>query len=191
MNHGPAAFNRLIVFIVGAAMIVVGAAAIGWKSNASWIHDRMQRLDLNWFRTAPDSSWWVWALVGVAVIGVVLGIWLLAVNVRPQRARTLSLPGSNAGGKLTLAPNKVADAIADEIAAAPEITSAKARALDDRKRELVQVTVVAAPEVSYDDIIARLREAAENLRVALPDESLRPRFLVHLDGARDSASRVR
>ncbi len=190
MNTLPAALNRVVAFVIAVAMLAVGAAGITWELKVTWVRDRIADIDASWFDRAPDAGWWVYALAGIAVGGIVIGLFLLSVNLRPRRISDVELPGSDSSGTLSVSPGKIADAVADDLAHHRLVTSTRSKAVDDRKRRLLEITVTADPGTSFDDLIPVVEDAHRQVRGALPGSDLRARILIHLEKSKRSTPRV-
>ncbi|MBT0567300.1 hypothetical protein [Williamsia sp. CHRR-6] len=181
MNAIPATWNRFVTLVLSAAFLVVGGATIAWQLKVTWVRDRIADIDQNWFQTAPDQSWWKYSLAGIAAGTIVFGLVLLIVNARPRKTGTVVLPGSDRSGVLSANPAKIAKAVADDLEHNRVISSAKAKAVDDRKRRLLEVTVTADPRYDYADVLTAVQRAEEQVAAALPGSDVRPRFLIHLE----------
>lgn len=190
MNALPAGLNRVVAFLVAVAMIVVGAAAIAWELKVTWVRDRIADIDASWFDRAPDAGWWVYVLAGIAVGGIVIGFLLLSVNARPRKIGDVELPGSDNSGTLAVSPGKIANAVADDLAHHRLVTSTRSKAVDDRKRRLLEITVIADPKTSFDDLLPVVENAQRQIRGALPGSDLRARILIHLEKSKGSPQRV-
>ena len=180
MNALPAGVNRLITLLLGAAFIVVGAAAIAWELKVQFVRDQLDKIDLSWFDRTPDQSWWLYVLIGIAVVGIVLGLLLLGMNSRPRKTGSVVLPGSDESGTLSVNPSKIAGAVADDLERHRLITSARSRAVDDRKRKMLEITVEAESDRDFGDIVEVVGKAEQQIAAALPGSEIRPRFQIHL-----------
>ena len=180
MNAFPAGVNRLITFLLGAVFIVVGAVAIAWQLKVQQVRDQLDKIDLSWFDRAPDESWWLYVLIGIAVGGILVGLLLLLMNSRPRKTCSVVLPGSDASGTLMVSPAKIANAVADDLARHRLITSTRSRAVDDRKRIMLEVTVEAESTRDFAEIAEVVGRAEQQIAAALPGSEVRPRFQVHL-----------
>ncbi len=190
MNALPASLNRFVAFLVAVAMIVIGGTAIAWELKVTWVRDRIADIDASWFDTAPDAGWWVYVIAGIAVGGIIIGFGLLAVNARPRKIGAVELPGSDSSGTLSVAPAKIANAVADDLAHHKLINSTRSKAVDDRKRRLLEITVIADPTTSFDDLLPVVENAQKQIRGALPGSDLRARILIHLEKSKASTQRV-
>ncbi|GAA2058953.1 alkaline shock response membrane anchor protein AmaP [Williamsia deligens] len=181
MNALPAGVNRLITFLLGAVFIVVGAGAIAWELKVRQVRDQLDKVDLSWFERAPREGWWLYVLIGIAVGGILIGLLLLALNSRPRKTGAVVLPGSDASGTLSVNPSKIAAAVADDLERHRLVSSTRSRAVDDRKRKLVEVTVVADADRDFAELAELVGRAEQQVAAALPGSEIRPRFQIHLN----------
>lgn len=180
MNRLPAGLHRLTVILVGVALIVVGAGAIAWRVSAHPVDEWVQRIDTDAVVRFGDSAWWPAVLGGVLVAGVVFGAVLMFTAVRPTKAARVVLPASSAAGRLTVPPALLASAAANDLAKHPLIVGADGKALNDRRRMLVRLTVEARPHRSYPEIADICRSTRDDLIAALGDSPVHVQVLIHL-----------
>ncbi|WP_045821041.1 hypothetical protein [Williamsia herbipolensis] len=180
MNVLPAGVNRLITLLLGLVFIAVGAVAIAWELKVQQVRDQLDKIDLGWFDRTPDQSWWLYVLIGIAVGGILIGLLLLALNSRPRKTGTVVLPGSDGSGTLAVNPGKIANAVADDLARHRLITSTRSRAIDDRKRVMLEITVEAESNRDFAEITEVVGRAEQQIAAALPGSEVRPRFQIHM-----------
>ena len=82
MNRWISAVDRIIVLIVGIALLAAGAYAIAWDAGASLIRTWVSRLDREVLFGLPEEPWWHWVLSGTFVLCVFAGFGLLYLNLR-------------------------------------------------------------------------------------------------------------
>ncbi|MEH3153786.1 MAG: hypothetical protein PGN29_00040 [Gordonia paraffinivorans] len=186
MNALPAGVNRLITFLLGVVFIVVGAVAIAWELKIQQVRDQLDKIDLSWFDRTPDQSWWLYVLIGIAVVGILVGLLLLGMNSRPRRTGPVVLPGSDESGTLSVNPSKIAAAVADDLERHRLVTSTRSRAVDDRKRKMLEITVEADSNRDFAEIVEVVGKAEQQVAAALPGSEIRPRFQIHLSTPKKS-----
>lgn len=60
MNRWISVVDRIIVLIVGIALLAAGAYAIAWDAGASLIRTWVSRLDREVLFGLPEEPWWHW-----------------------------------------------------------------------------------------------------------------------------------
>ncbi|MFH5211792.1 hypothetical protein ACHIPZ_26850 [Antrihabitans sp. NCIMB 15449] len=161
MNRLIVGIDRAVLLVVALALLVLGALLLLWRGGVEIARDVFAHADRRWYQLAPQQVWWDWVIAGVAVGALILGVWLLLANLRRHRLGSVEVDGTDELGTLTVNTGQVGNAVATMIAQHPAIQSASARAIVDRGRRTLRITVVAEPDVSLDHI---RRIAANSLR---------------------------
>ncbi len=107
MTHRTAAVNRLIVLLVGLALLGFGAYAIAWDLQVPIVREWVSRYDRARVTALPDQGWWGWALAATVVVGLVFGIVVLALDLTRRRTSAVAVPDRESGTYVTvdLAPS--------------------------------------------------------------------------------------
>lgn len=152
--------DRCAGALLGLALIAVGAAAVAWRRG--YLPDDYARVDAHALRDASESSWWLWAVGLTGLLLVLVGLrWLLG-HLPHRSAGAQPLPSSNSNGRLTVDASAIASAAAENLAARPNIVSAKGRALRDRDGVVLEVRAVIDPAADLygvaDDAAATRRQ---------------------------------
>ncbi|MGV9857223.1 hypothetical protein ACWDTD_01075 [Gordonia sp. NPDC003425] len=180
MNRGPATLHRITAGIFGIAVLLVGVGAVLWQLHVPVVREWADHLDAGWASRLARTDWWIVVLFGVAIVGLVWSWSLLATAIRPNKVDELELSGSNADGRLTVAPKLIAAAVADDLAGNTMFDEVTAKALDDRGRKIIRITVTAPPTYSYDEIAAVLGPEVQRVRTAVDGSDVHVQALVHL-----------
>lgn len=88
MNRWISVVDRIIVLIVGIALLAAGAYAIAWDAGASLIRTWVSRLDREVLFGLPEEPWWHWVLSGTFVLCVFAGFGLLYLNFAGAHKRS-------------------------------------------------------------------------------------------------------
>ncbi|MDJ0393665.1 hypothetical protein QMK17_10020 [Rhodococcus sp. G-MC3] len=160
MGRAAATADRLGTALFGLFLIALGTAAVAWQRDVlpDPIHDARRTFD-TWSPSAWDQQgWWQWALAGIAVAAILLGLrWLFAHRPRRQRAQLTSDTDEHASVDLISAARHAAA----EFAATPGIATATARVVEVKGSRLVRISGVADDsETPTADLVA----AAASLR---------------------------
>ena len=181
MNRGPASFHRITAGLIGLISLVVGVGAVLWKLNVPKVREWADHLDSGWPARLDGTDWWTVVLFGIVIIGLIWGWSLISTAIRPSKVDDLELAGSNDDGELIVAPKLIANAVAADLAGHTMFDDVSAKALDDRGRKLIRVTVTAPPTYSYDDVAAVLGPEIELIRAAVDGSDVHVQGLVHFE----------
>lgn len=181
MNRGPAALHRLSILLLGLICLVVGVSAVLYEAGVKPITTWLDKLDVDAVSRFAATDWWVLVLLGIAVVALIWGWVLIATAIRPDKVGDVVLAGSGADGVMTVPPKQIAGAVAEELSAERMFAHVDAKALDDRGRDIIRVTVTARPTHSYQDIAAALAPAVEHVRDAVAGSGVHVQALVKLE----------
>jgi hypothetical protein len=165
-----------VIFVAAGALgLLAGEGTISWDSPAAlWRH-----LSAN---AIAHPDWWAGVASFISLVLVVLALWWVARQLLPRRREHLGVLtiDRSARGRTTVAPSRVADALADDLG-----TVAGVRAARVRMRSLRPVRLLAVVDMSADSdatAVARsldgpFARAARALGVDDVDAEVRVRFV--------------
>ena len=123
MTRAAVAFDRLVLFLVGAALVTLAVATVMWQRRELGGGRELRVIGLEYTAT----TWWPWASAVVGVLLVVVGArWLLS-HRWPARAGDVAL-GRNASG-LSADVSAAARAAADRLSEQPAVLKATGTAV--------------------------------------------------------------
>lgn len=187
MSRTLTALDRVAVLVLALLLIAVGAGAALWQSGrVTQLHGA---LTAPWLRTATAAGWWPWAVGAAGVLLVVLALRWIAAHIRSSRIGEVRLSGSSTTGRLTANLGALATAAATSVQDTPGVGTATGRALDDRGRRTLAITVTLDPHADLPTITAATDRACHDLAAALGDPTVATR--VHLHTARTATSGTR
>ncbi|MFW0792055.1 hypothetical protein [Gordonia sp. CPCC 205333] len=181
MNRLPAAVHRLVVFVLAACAIVVGGGVLAWRLDLSPVKGWIERTDTGAVVRFTDGSWWTAVLFGIVAVAVIVALILLVTVVRPMKAQRLVLPASSATGDLTVEPGLIASAAANDLASKPIILAAKGRAINDRGRLVIRLTVHAYSTRSFGELAKVCSDATDAITNALDGAPVQTQVLLQLE----------
>ena len=174
--------DRVVVLLVGALLLVVGAAALLWHTGL--IPQFPVVLTAPALRTVTDDWWWPWAVAGVGIVCVVVALrWLLAH--RPSlKADPIRLPQSDVAGTLSIDPAAVATAAAAALARDPAVDGAKGKAVTDRGTRIIELAVTAAHPNMLGAVVEAIDATCAHLAAATSEATVATRATIHVKGGR-------
>jgi len=182
MSRTLAALDRFLPFVLGAIAVIVGVGAVVWDAELS---DRLSgTVHAPWLTTASGQDWWPWAVGAAGVVLAVLGLWWLLAHLSRHKVNEARLSGSSPAGKLTADLGALsAAAVLDT----PGVRSANGKAVNDRGRRTLHLTVTINPTADLATAVAASDQVCHDLTRALGDPDIATR--VHLRIARNSHRR--
>lgn len=184
MSRSLASLDRLVVLLVGLLLVAAGVVGIVW--HLELLDVARGTVDTPWLTTAADSWWWPWAVGAAGVVLVLAALRWLAAHISRSKISNAPLSGSGREGRLTTDLSAVAAAAAESVQDTRGVRSAAGKALDDRGRRTVQLTLTLDPTADLAVVVAGAERACAELGQAVPNEALAVR--VHLHTARRSTA---
>lgn len=185
MSRSLVALDRTVIGVLGLVLLALGALGLVWQLE---LVDAAvnSTVDTPWLTTATEAGWWPWAVGAAGVVLALLGLRWLVAHVSRRTLSGAPLPGSGRAGRLTADMGAVAEAAAESVADTRGVRSVAGRAIDDRGRRTVQLTLTLDPTADLSPAVEASERVARELAQALPEEA--PALRVHLHTARRSTA---
>ncbi|WP_240945367.1 alkaline shock response membrane anchor protein AmaP [Rhodococcus sp. HNM0569] len=183
MSRRAAALNRAIVFVIGLALIGVGAYAAAWYLRVPFVRDLVARYDRVRVESAPLQGWWQWALAGTLVVALVFGLALAVVDLTRRRTSAVTVTDPATGAVTTVDPGALADGLAAQLAQFPGVHRVRARAVLERGLPTMLVTVSADAALDTVAFTASAEALARGAARALGGARVATQVLLHVDPA--------
>ena len=173
--------NRSALLVLG--ILLLAAGVLGALAGFGAFGERIKTeslVDNPVGRYFGKNGQWLWPVIAVvAALGVVLALrWLWVLLFSTDRVAELRVKGSRTGGRTTIAPGALADAVANEIEGYRGVESATARLIGDSTMPRLVIAAVLDHAADPNELRRRIEtDAAAHARAALAD----PQLPVQLD----------
>lgn len=168
MTKTLAFFDRLLVFLLGLALLLAGLvpAALYW--DIPYVSEFLGRLDRPALTEIPTESWYNPALLTTAIIAFILGLWILLANIRSRAFSNRAItPADPAHGDTIINVQRLSEAACDALVKRNDaITRADSKVAMEGQRPTATFTVTADPAYSFNEVIVILENANEDFRMA-------------------------
>lgn len=182
MTKTLAFFDRLLVFILGAAFLCLGFIPLTYFWDIPYVSEWTQQVDPVVISNLPYRSWYNTALIVGTVVLVVLGLWAVIANIRSRGFSTRAITAADAEhGTTEINVKRVAEAACHHLATNPMINSADAKVAMVETRPTVEFVAVANPAFSLDDVAAVLEAADKDFRMANHTMNVDTLWKLHYD----------
>ncbi|MBC2639290.1 MULTISPECIES: hypothetical protein [unclassified Rhodococcus (in: high G+C Gram-positive bacteria)] len=183
MRHRTAAVNRVIVLLVGLALLGFGAYAVAWDLRVPLVREWVARYDRERVTALPDQDWWGWALAATVLVGLVFGIVLLALDLTRRRTSPVAVPDRESGTFVTVDLGSLANGVASELAQYPGVRQTRARAVIERGLPTLSIVVTADATLDIYDFTRKSEDVASWVASTLGGQEVATQVLLHLDRA--------
>ncbi|MFT4043998.1 MAG: hypothetical protein QM673_12630 [Gordonia sp. (in: high G+C Gram-positive bacteria)] len=180
MNRGPAALHRVTAAISATVFLGIGVGALLWQGDVGPVREWTAHLDATWLSRTAATGWWTVVLVGIALIAAIWSWSLLWTAIRGHKVDDVVLAGSNRDGSLYLPPKLLAKAVAADLADEAIVSDVAGKAVGDRGRKIIRLTVTASPTYSYDTIAAILAPRVRQIQAAVAGSGAHVQALIHI-----------
>ena len=173
MNHTNRGVNRLVLGVLGAVLIGIGALLVlasssqqgadAWKSVGT---DVERWAEGAWEATKIAGSTLAWVAVGFVAVLALLVILLITIIVRSIRSRRTALRAAhttNDLGRIAITENFASEALTQALDARGEVLSAKVSATEVRGTPVVHVSVTPRQNTSPAEVARTVDGLLDNL----------------------------
>ncbi len=180
MSARLAVFDRTIVFLVGLLIFLVGAWAVGLFFDLPVAQRLADLISFPAWFSAPQA-WWYDTVIGVVmVVSLLVGGWLIILNLRRRRFGRVRSSATDATGNIDIDVARLVGAVARDVAELPLVETVRPVLTMKRHRRLVAFTIQARAGVDVPALRRVLEEAERDLREALDDIEVETTYLLHL-----------
>lgn len=182
MKRATAAVDRILVVLLGLALVLSGSFALCWYFDVPFATARLSTFDREIFGDIPDQQWWAAALAGTAAVSTLFALALLIGNLSPRRTGTVQI-ASDDSLAIRVDPNALARGIAADLAAFPGVDTARGRAIDDRGTATLAITVQTSAHIDIDAFTRHVERRAEFVAESMEGGAVALRVQVHVAAA--------
>jgi hypothetical protein len=179
MSSRVTTVNRVVVGLLGLALLAVGGLGLAYGSGAFGTrpHPVLPAGMRDYARAQP---WFWWAVAGACLVVALLGLWLLLAQLRTDRVGKLDLTTDDRDGLTTVHAGALTDAVATEAEGLRGVTGASAHLRDRRGRrlslsvDLADHADIAEVRTTLEDrVVAHARQVLDDPQLPV-DVELRP-----------------
>ena len=126
MSKGLAAFDRIILFLLGLVLLASGLLPILMHFNVDFANEAARWVDHDTWGNLAQQPWFFSLLIGLTIVSALLGLWFIIANSRPRHFNRVDSPASNEDGDIRMQMSNLSGGIASSM----EVSPGLARALD-------------------------------------------------------------
>jgi hypothetical protein len=179
--------DRVLVLVLALALVALGVTAVVWQSGRlSQLHGTLRA---PWLTAATTAGWWPWATGATGVVLVILALRWITAHITSSKVADVRMAGSTTAGRLTVDLGALATAAAASVQDTPGVRTTSGRALNDRGRRTIALTIILDPHADLTTITTATDQACTNIVTALGDSATALR--VHLRTARTTKTSPR
>ena len=183
MTRTTIALDRLAGLLVGVALIAVGIGALIWHTG--WVDGLPQVITAPGLADAVDTPWWRWAVAGAGLVCVVVALRWLSAHRPSIKAGPIRMHDAEDVGTITIDPAAIASVAADALERHPAVRAAKGKAVADRGKRTIEMTVTAAHPDELMSVIAAIDDTCAQIALAAGDVPLNVRATLRIKGGRE------
>ncbi|KQB87369.1 hypothetical protein [Corynebacterium lowii] len=180
MSHALSALNRIILILLGLLSLAGGLWGIASWQEFEPIQQLNENIDASVLSSAQDSPWYLVALWAVMILGVILGLWWIAANLRRRGFNRLRSQASTNQGSIDISVSRTASALGEYLEEVPGVTRVRHKVAFDRSRPTISWTIRAASDTNVADLRAAVEESEKDLRAALPGMDIDSVYKINL-----------
>jgi hypothetical protein len=180
MSRLLASVDRLVAFLAGLVCLAGGVWSIGLFLDEPNSQHLADLIDAPAWLSAYDDAWFPAAVAGVLIITAVVGVLLIAANLRRHRiSRVTHSDGSR--GRIAYNIHQVAGAAADNIEdSVTHIDRVSHLVALDRGRRAMTFTIHAQATITLPPLLDLITVTERDIRAATRDDDIDVVFKVHL-----------
>lgn len=182
MKRATAVVDRLLVVLLGVALLGAGAFALAWYFDLPLAVRTLSRFDRATIAGLPAHDWWEEALAGTAIVSAIGALALIIGNLSPRRTGTMQIYAEESLA-VRVDLGALARGIAADLSTFPEVESCKGRAIDDRGTATLAVTVSVSPAIDIDAFTRAVEKKAEFVAESVEGGAVALRIQMNVNAA--------
>lgn len=180
MTTRLAVFDRIVVFTLGLLILLGGVWAVGLYFDVPPAQRMADLIHFPAWLSAPTAYWYDLAIAAVMVFSLVIGGWLIALNLRRRRFNRMRSPATDATGSIDIDILPLSTALARDIGELPRVETVRPTVGMNRNRPTVTFIIRARAGVDMPALRGVLEQAETDFREAVRDIDVDTTYLIHL-----------
>jgi len=169
--------DRVITFLVGATLIVLGLLVLDWRYREVFTNYQ-DTLSTSTTMDLLTSRWFPWAFAIVGVILGLLGLYCLLTHLRREGPATLRLRATDHTGRVQVDLSSVAGAAAQHLGALAPITGLKGTTKVYRSHTVVELRGHVDPAADVTTLSEAVTACAADVEAAFPNDDVTCRIVL-------------
>lgn len=192
MNRAAFRVDRLVLVLLGLALLVVGVWLFAWAARLlpdGWWSPAELALGLD--PGATGAAWWPAALIVGGLVLVWIGASWLMGHFRRSTVSRISIAGDASGGRLVLDGSALVDGMATALTAADvDVLGAGGRLVEQKKRLVLDMTAAVRPTADLRRVTQACDDVAAHVLRSTGREDLTCRIRLKVANRSRPAERV-
>ncbi|KQB84334.1 hypothetical protein [Corynebacterium oculi] len=168
MSRALSAIDRTLLILLGLLSLAGGlwgiAAWLEFEPTQQWI----ERIDASVLADAQESPWFLVALWATMILGIILGLWWIAANLRRRGFNRQRSQASSTQGSIDISLTRMASAVGEALEEVPGVTRVRHKATVDRSRPTIAWTIRGEATTNLVELRSAIEQNEDDLRAALP-----------------------
>lgn len=181
MSKLTAFIDRFIFFLLAITLILFGLWPVLAHFDVEFAKELALWRDPDAWRTLPDQNWYEYLLWGILAGTIIIGLWLIIINLRRRTFSQVGSSASDENGDISIHISHIAQAVAAQLETDSDVTSAKQKVSIDRKRPTIEFTINARPEADLNKLNDMIETSEADLRDAIEDVDIDTVYLLHME----------
>lgn len=181
MSKLTAFIDRFIFFLLSVGLIVFGLWPVLVHFDVQFAKDLALWRDPQAWQALPEQDWYEYLLWGVLAGTIIIGLWLIVINLRRRTFSRVDSSASDTTGNITMHVAHIAQAVTAQLEMDTDITSAKHKVSIDRQRPTIEFTINARPEADLAKLNDMIESSETDLRDAIEDVDIDTVYLLHMN----------
>ena len=181
MSKGLAAFDRIILFLLGLVLLASGLLPILMHFNVDFANEAARWVDHDTWGNLAQQPWFFSLLIGLTIVSALLGLWFIIANSRPRHFNRVDSPASNEDGDIRMQMSNLSGGIASSMEEIPGVISVDKKVSYDRARPTAEFTVTASPETNVESLRQHIDRAEADFRDAFENLDIDTVYRLHFE----------
>lgn len=177
MTRSLLALDRVLVLVVGLALLAGGLLALDWRYQVVF-SSYADTLSTSRTEDVMTSAWWPWAFAAGALVFGLLALWWLLAHLRRQGPTTVRTSQSNETGRIEVDVRSLASAAAARLGDTAPVVNPKGTTKVHGSTTLLEIRGQVDPAADATALTEAVDACAREVAAAMPDERVECRVIL-------------